>query len=554
MSLAHGLRHRLRELVTSVCRRRRARRGTARPLRARADAADRSRPWRRTPPSARRGSAPGGSTWRGKRSPASAPATFSPTSRAICVQRCARSGARPALPPPSWSRSRSGSAGRPRSSASSTACFFARCAFDHAGELHLVRVWWNDFSASLVSGRLLRAARYAREAADLVGAYFFPDSGFALAGRDGPELVEGGFVTPDLLEVLRVAPRLGRRLHRAAEDLRDPDQRRPLAQASGRHARRHRPQPDPGRPELRRSSASCPPASTSRANEMATSGRRRQLKPPTRRGPFFLTLLARVPAGSSLETAEARITTAVTPVLRDRYGIRDSWRYGLKPLHDALVGDVRETLLLTFAAVSLVLIIAMANVANLLLARGTVRTRELAVRAVARRRARPTGTTAAHRVGGARRCRRSRLACSSRGLLVDIARTAGAEIVPRMSEVRVDAAIVAFGCALGLCSGLLAGVLPVMRLPWRRLGDWLREGGRTGESVQARANAACAGGRRDRVDADGCDERRAPGEEPCCGRERGSRLPVRMACCRSGCRFPISPMTTKPSWRHSSRT
>ena len=52
-----------------------------------------------------------------------------------------------------------------------------------------------------------------------------------------------------------------------------------------------------------------------------------------------------------------------------------------------------------------------------------------------------------------------------------------------MSEVRVDATMVAFGCALGLCSGLLAGVLPVMRLPWRRLGDWLREGGRTGETV-----------------------------------------------------------------------
>ena len=46
------------------------------------------------------------------------------------------------------------------------------------------------------------------------------------------------------------------------------------------------------------------------------------LNPPTRRGPFFLTLLARVSADSSVETAEAPITTAVTPVLRDRYGIK----------------------------------------------------------------------------------------------------------------------------------------------------------------------------------------------------------------------------------------
>ena len=51
------------------------------------------------------------------------------------------------------------------------------------------------------------ALRGSSAKSGLVGA-FFPDGGFALAGPDGPELVEGGFVTTGLLEVLRVAPRL----------------------------------------------------------------------------------------------------------------------------------------------------------------------------------------------------------------------------------------------------------------------------------------------------------------------------------------------------------
>ena len=354
-------------------------------------------------------------------------------------------------------------------------------AFDHADELHLVRVWWNDFSASLSPADYV-ALHDTRRSSGAVGAYFFPDSGFALAGRDGPELIEGGFVTPDLLEVLRVAPRLGGGFtaqQKTCEIL--------ISEALWQ--RRLGSTRDAIGRSVALDGQSCTVVGVMPAGFNLPGQRngdvwaKAQLKPPTRRGPFFLTTLARVPASSSVETTEARITTAVTPLLRDRYGIRDSWRFGLRPLRDAVVGDVRETLLLTFAAVSLVLIIAMANVANLLLARGTVRTRELAVRASLGagrgRLARQLLTESAVLgvAGGA-------LGVLLARLLVNIARTAGAEIVPRLSEVDVDAAIVAFGCALGLCSGLVAGVLPVMRLPWTRLGDWLRDGGRTGESVK----------------------------------------------------------------------
>jgi putative ABC transport system permease protein len=354
-------------------------------------------------------------------------------------------------------------------------------AFDHADELHLVRVWWNDFSGPPSPADYF-ALRDTRSSSGPVGAYFFPDGGFALAGRGGPELVEGGIITPDLLKVLRVAPRLGGGFTTRQEMCEI------LVSDALWHRRLGGTKDAIGR-GLTLDGQRCAVVGVMPAGFNLPGQRngdvwaKAQLKPPTRRGPFFLTTLARVPASSSVETTEARITTAVTPLLRDRYGIRDSWRYGLRPLRDALVGDVRETLLLTFAAVSLVLIIAMANVANLLLARGTVRTRELAVRASLGagrgRLARQLLTESAVLgvAGGAFGVLLARL-------LVDIARTAGAQIVPRMSEVRVGAAIVAFGCALGLCSGLLAGVLPVVRLPWTRLGDWLREGGRTGESIK----------------------------------------------------------------------
>jgi putative ABC transport system permease protein len=211
---------------------------------------------------------------------------------------------------------------------------------------------------------------------------------------------------------------------------------------------------------------------------------RERLKPPTRRGGFFLETIARVPDALRPEAAAARLTALVTPVLRDRYGITNQWKYGLRAEQDVLVGDVRETLLLTLCAVSLVLLIAIANVANLLLARGSVRTRELAVRA-------------SLGAGRARLARQLLAESAFLGLLggglglllaavgIDLARSAAALVVPRMNEVRLDPAIVAFALAVGVAAGLAAGVMPVVRLPWTHLGTWLREGGRaTGEGIR----------------------------------------------------------------------
>jgi predicted permease len=354
--------------------------------------------------------------------------------------------------------------------------------YPQSQQLHLVRVWWNDFSASLSVADYVALKEQSRGVAE-IGAFFFPDGGFAMEGAESAEVVKGVFVTAELPAVLRVSPFMGRGFFG------DPGECQALI-GHDLWQRRFSGRPDAIGRRLVLDGESCAVVGVMPAGFHVPGQRddevwvRERLKPPTRRGGFFLDTIARVPDALTSEAAAARLTALVTPVLRDRYGITNKWKYGLRSEQDVLVGDVRETLLLTLCAVSLVLLIAIANVANLLLARGSVRTRELAVRA-------------SLGAGRARLARQLLAESAFLGLLggglglllaavgIDLARNAAALVVPRMNEVRLDPVIVAFALAVGVAAGLAAGVMPVVRLPWTRLGTWLREGGRaTGEGVR----------------------------------------------------------------------
>jgi putative ABC transport system permease protein len=348
--------------------------------------------------------------------------------------------------------------------------------YPHSDQLHLVRVWWNDFSSSLSPADFL-ALSEGRETTRSVGAFYFPNGGFALATPDGPEVVEGGFVSINLPHVFGVAPIVGPGFSAT------PDAREALV-SEGLWRERFGGSADAIGRSITLDGEAFAIVGVMPAGFNLTGQRdgsvwvRAQFSPPKRRGPFFLTTIARLPAGTSAAAAEARLTAMVTPILRDRYGVADKWRYGVRSLKDVVVGDTRQTLLLTLGAVVLVLAIAIANVTNLLLARGTVRARELAVRA-------------SLGAGRGRLARQLLVEAAMLGLMggvlglvlavaaMDIARLTATDIVPRMEEVRLDTTIALFSLALGIVAGLIAGVVPVLRLPWARLGDWLRDGGRT---------------------------------------------------------------------------
>src|SRR6185436_4127625 len=196
--------------------------------------------------------------------------------------------------------------------------------------------------------------------------------------------------------------------------------------------------------------------------------------------------LARLRDGVTLEQARSEMTTLMSERQREATRLNNGWSALLMPVHELMVEQIRPALLILTGAVALVLLIACVNVANLLLARSTVRQRELGIRAALgarRRRLLAQLLSESLLLGAAGGVAGLALAFAfHRGLLALVADRIP---VPRLDQVALDVPMLALTMAIALATGVLFGFVPAV-VTSGSVDETLRDGGRHGSGPSSR--------------------------------------------------------------------
>jgi ABC-type antimicrobial peptide transport system permease subunit len=187
-------------------------------------------------------------------------------------------------------------------------------------------------------------------------------------------------------------------------------------------------------------------------------------------------VVARMRPGVTAQQAYADVNAIAKQLKQEAGKDMDAVDFAVVPQQEYMVGNVRGALLMIFAAVGFLLLVACANVANLLLAQVTTRQREFSVRAAL----------------GATRSRLARQFITENLLLVLIAGALGVlfafwgvnlllglnqQALPRMSEIGVNARVVGFTLGLSVVIAVLLGIVPLLRFSTKDLEASLREAG-----------------------------------------------------------------------------
>jgi len=201
--------------------------------------------------------------------------------------------------------------------------------------------------------------------------------------------------------------------------------------------------------------------------------------------------VARLMPGLSIAAAQGRLDALVASLKKQypaEYPAQAAWSVRLIPLSESVVGSVRQSLLLLFGAVALVLLISCVNVANLLLARASLRGREIAVRQAL----------------GAQRMRLIRQFLVESLLLFLLGGIAGftilfstrkfllqlvPESLPHMNDISINWGVLAFALALSVVAGTIFGLAPAWLMGRFDLIGTLRQEGRGSSGSLRRSRA-----------------------------------------------------------------
>ena len=314
----------------------------------------------------------------------------------------------------------------------------------------------------------------------------FYNGNFNLSSQgSAPEFIQGAYVTPNLFQVLKVSPSSGRLF---ASDEEQFGKHRVVLLSHGLWQRRFGGERDIVGRDIKLGAENFTvvgvmpqglpffdnlpevelwtPISFEPDDNMAT------------RNNHFITLVGRLKPGVTREQAQFDVSGIATR-LEQQFTDNKGLGAAVVPMQEQLVGDYRNGLLVLLGAVGFVLLVACVNVANLLLARASARSKELAIRA----------SLGASR---ARIMRQVIIECLPLGLIaavfatllavwgIDLLSTFLPETLPRANEIAVNNRVLLFTFGLALLTILIFGLLPATQAARADVRESLNEGGRSG--------------------------------------------------------------------------